>query len=132
MLDFLRTLQEKDINSTQLGKLRKYNLARGDKSVHFKGTLIAFYHAAGDSLDPEAQDKTHLETIAIFKTSARYLIYYVLNYQNNEHITGRQVHVHATSDLDAADRFIQAMAYANKRAFAQGVMDDARAMDKNS
>ncbi|GFK93469.1 hypothetical protein NNJEOMEG_01302 [Fundidesulfovibrio magnetotacticus] len=132
MFPFLRTLREKDINSTQLGKARTYRLARGDQTMTFKGRLLGFYHAEGDCLEPEAQNKTHLLTIAIFRTSSRYLIYYVLNYVNNEHLSGRQVHVHATPDLEAAARFVDAMTYANRKSFAQGVLEDARATDASS
>lgn len=130
MFSILRTLKEKNIDSTNLGKLRTYSLARGDRSVRFRGKLLGFYHASGDCLEPEAQNKTHLETIAIFKTQTRYLIYYVLHYLNNEHLSGRHVHVHATPTLDEAARFIDAMTYANKRSFAQAVVEDARAMDR--
>jgi len=129
MFDIIRTLREKDINSTNLGKTRRFALARGDRSFRFRGKLIAFYHAAADSLDPEAQNKTHLESIAIFKTLSRYLIYYVIDYQNNEHLSGKHVHLHATASLEGAERFIGAMAYANKRAFANAVIEDAKAMD---
>lgn len=130
MFDFLRTLREKDINSTQLGKVRRFRLARGDRSVNFKGKLLSFYHAEGDSVEPQAQDKTRLETIAIFRTLTRYLIYYVLEYQNNEHISGKQVHLHATASLEGAERFIAAMAYVNKRAFSPAVIEDAQEMDR--
>lgn len=130
MFDLIRTLREKDINSTNLGKNRRYRLTRGDRSVSFKGRLLSFYHAASDCLEPEAQNKTHLESIAIFRTLTRYLIYYVLEYQNNEHISGKQVHLHATASLEAAERFIGAMTYVNKRAFAQAVIEDARASDR--
>ncbi|WP_243360387.1 hypothetical protein [Fundidesulfovibrio terrae] len=130
MFDFLRTLGEKDINSMQLGKPRKYKLARGDRSMLFKGKLLSFYHASGDCLEPAAQNQTHLATIAIFRTQTRYLIYYVLEYINNEHISGKQVHVHATATMDETARFIDAMAYVNKKSFAHAVVDDARNQDR--
>jgi len=126
MLAFLRTLREKDINSTNLGKPRNYRLARGEQTMSFRGRLLGFYHAEGDCLEPEAQNKTHLTTIAIFRTRTRYLIYYVLNHVNNEHLSGRQVHIHATKDLDSAERFVGAMAYSNRKSFMLGVMEDAR------
>jgi len=130
MFNLIRTLKEKDINSTNLGKQRRFQLARGDRTVRFKGKLLSFYHAAADSLDFEAQNKTRLETIAIFRTLSRYLIYYVLEYQNNEHLSGKQVHLHATSSLEGAERFIGAMTYVNRKSFAQAVIDDARVMDR--
>ncbi len=130
MFDHFRTFREKDIVSTSLGKTRTYRLTRGDRVMTFKGRLLGFYHAADDCLEPAAQNQTHLESIAIFKTASRYLIYYVLHYKNNEHLSGRQVHVHATPDLDTAQRFIDAMAYTNKRAFAHAVVEDARAQDQ--
>ncbi|MBI4805979.1 MAG: hypothetical protein HY795_12160 [Desulfovibrio sp.] len=129
MFYLLRTLRENDINSTHLGKQRKYKLARGDRSLLFRGKLLGFYHAADDCLEPAAQNQTHLATIAIFKTQTKYLIYYVLEYINNEHISGKQVHIHATSDLDGAATFINAMTYINKKSFAQAVIEDARAQD---
>ncbi|WP_243310689.1 hypothetical protein [Fundidesulfovibrio agrisoli] len=123
------THRERDINSTSLGKQRTYCLKRGDTHIRFTGKLLSFYHAADDCLEPAAQNQTHLETIALFRTQSQYLIYYVLLYQNNEHLSGRHVHLHATPDLDGAERFIGAMAYVNKRAFATAVVEDARAMD---
>ena len=129
MFSFARTLREKDINSTNLGKPRNYRLARGEQIMTFRGRLLGFYHAEGDCLEPEAQNKTHLTTIAIFRTRTRYLIYYVLNHVNNEHLSGKQVHIHATQDMDAAERFVNAMTYANRKSFVQGVIEDARAAD---
>lgn len=129
MFGFLRTLKEKDINSTKLGKLRNYSLARGERTLSFRGRLLGFYHAEGDALEVSAQDKTLLETIAIFRTRTRYLIYYQIHHHNNEHLSGRQVHIHVTDDLDGAAAFIDAMVYPNKRAFADGVIEDARSTD---
>lgn len=128
MFDFI-TLREKDINSTKLGKPRKFKLTRGDHALLFKGKLLSFYHAADDSLEPAAQNQTHLDTIAIFRTQTKYLIYYVLDYVNNEHMTGKHVYVHATPDLDGAARFIGAMTYVNKKAFEKAVVEDARIVD---
>ncbi|MFZ5426812.1 MAG: hypothetical protein ACOZEN_07545 [Thermodesulfobacteriota bacterium] len=129
MFDFIRTLREKDINSTNLRKNRRWLLTRGDRTVRFKGKLLSFYDASADCLDPEAQNKTRLETIAIFRTLSRYLIYYVLEYLNNEHISGKQVHLHATSSIEGAERFIGAMTYVNRKSFAQAIIEDARAAD---
>jgi len=129
MFYLLRTLRENDINSTHLGKQRKYRLSRGNRSLLFRGKLLGFYHAADDCLTPAAQNQTHLSSIAIFKTQTKYLIYYVLEYINNEHISGKQVHIHATPDLDGAANFINAMTYINKKSFAQAVVEDSRAQD---
>ena len=118
------------INSTQLGKPRKYKLARGDRSMLFAGKLLSFYHASGDCLEPAAQNQTHLATIAIFRTQTRYLIYYVLEYINNEHMTGKHVHVHATPTMDETARFIDAMVYVNKKSFAHSVVEDALSQDR--
>jgi hypothetical protein len=129
MFYFPRTLREKDINSTNLGKLRTYKLVRSERTISFRGRLLGFYHASGDSLEPAAQNQTHLESIAIFKTNTRYLVWYVLEYLNNEHIEGRRVQVHAAPTLDGVARFIDAMTYVNKKSFAQAVVEDARAQD---
>lgn len=129
MFFFSRTLKEKDINSTYLGKLREYKLARSERTIRFKGRLLGYYHASDDCLEPAAQNQTHLETIAIFRTATRYLVYYVLQYLNNEHISGRRVHIHAAPTLDDLARFVDSMTYANKRAFANAVIEDARAKD---
>lgn len=128
MFDSIRTLREKDINSTQLGKTRSYKLTRGGLLFSFKGMLLGFYHIAGDSLDQEVQNQTHLTTIAIFKTQNRYIIYYALEYKNNDHIEGRKTHIHATSTLEDARRFIDAMTYPNKKTFAV-VTEDASACE---
>lgn len=130
MIGILRTLKENDINSTNLGKLRRYSLARGERTLSFRGRLLGFYHAEGDALEVSAQDKTLLETIAIFRTRTRYLIYYLIHHHNNEHLSGRQVHIQVTGDLDGAASFIDAMIYPNKRSFADGVVADARATDE--
>lgn len=129
MFSFLGKCREKDINSSNLGKTRTYKLARGQTFFVFTGRLLSYYDVAADCLEPEAQNKTHLESIALFKTRTRYLIYYVLLYQNNEHLDGRVVHVHATDDLDGADRFLCAMTYVNKRSFYPDVIKDARVQD---
>ena len=129
MFGIRRILKEKDINSTNLGKFRTYRLVRSERTISFKGKLLGYYHASGDSLEPAAQNQTHLESIAIFKTSTRYLVWYVLEYLNNEHLSGRKVHVHAAPSLDAVARFIDSMTYVNKKSFAQAVVEDARAQD---
>lgn len=121
--------REKDINSTNLGKVRQYKLIRGDKTMSFKAKLLGFYHAEGDCLEQAAQNQTHLRSIAIFKTQTKYLIWYVLYYQNNEHLSGKHVHVHAVEDMQGVARFVEAMAYVNKRAFFPAVVEDALAKD---
>ncbi|GAB6039142.1 hypothetical protein JCM15519_37010 [Fundidesulfovibrio butyratiphilus] len=129
MFSFFGKCREKDINSSSLGKTRTYKLARGETFFVFTGRLLAYYNVAADCLEPEAQNKTHLQSIALFKTRTRYLIHYVLHYENNEHIEGKVVHVHATDDLDGADKFLSAMTYANKRAFYPDIIQDAREQD---
>ena len=126
---FNRIRRERDINSTNLGKNRQYRLIRGDKTLSFKGKLLGFYHAEGDCLEQAAQNQTHLQSIAIFRTQTQYLIWYVLNYVNNEHLSGKHVHVHATGDMAGAAKFIEAMAYVNKRAFYPAVVEDAMVKD---
>ncbi len=126
---FSRTFREKDINSTNLGKIRQYTLLRGDIKLSFKGQLLGFYHAEGDCLEQAAQNQTHLRSIAIFKTQTRYLIWYVLYYQNNEHLSGKYVHAHAAGDMSGVAKFIEAMTYVNKRAFFPAVVEDAQAKD---
>ena len=126
---FSRTRREKDITATSLGKPRQWKLARGDRGIRFTGRLLGFYHLADDSVEPAVQNQTHLESIAIFKTHAHYLVYYVIRYVNNEHLSGRHVHVRVTRDLDQTAAFIGAMAYVNKKSFAQAVVADARSQD---
>ena len=130
MLFFSRALTEKDINPIRLGKLRTYRLSRNGQVLRFNGRLLSSYSIFGDSLEPEAQRQTHLESIAIFKTRTRYLLYYVVQYLNNDHISGRQVGIHAAPTLDELAAFIDSMHYVNKKSFAHAVIDDARAQDK--
>ena len=125
-----RTLTEKDIDATRLGKRRSYSLPRNGQDLRFTGKLLAYYSVAGDCLEPEAQYQTHLASIAIFKTRTRYLVYYVIQHPADELSTGRQVSIHAAPTLDALDAFIDSMRYANKKSFAHAVIDDARAQDK--
>jgi len=127
---FTRTLTEKDINATRLGKLRAYSLTRNSQAVHFKGKLLGYYSVSGDCLEPAAQYQTHLESIAIFKTQTRYLVYYIIRRPDNEHAMRRQVSIHAAPTLDHLAAFIDSMHYANKKAFAHAVIDDARTQDK--
>jgi len=127
---FNRIRREKDINSTNLGKTRQFKLIRGEKTMSFKGALLGFYHAEGDCVEQAAQNQTHLQSIAIFRTSTRYLIWYVLNYQNNEHLSGKHVHIHAAGDMQGVARFIEAMVYVNKRSFYPAVVEDAQAQDR--
>ena len=126
---FKRIRRERDINSTNLGKVRQYKFVRGDQTLTFKGKLLGFYHAEGDCVEKPAQNQTTLQSIAIFRTSTRYLIWYVLSYENNEHLSGKHVHVHATPDMAGAARFVEAMTYVNKRSFFPAVVEDSQAQD---
>jgi hypothetical protein len=126
---FSRTRRERDINSVSLGKAHSWKLARGEVSIRFHARLLGFYHLAGDCQDINVQNQTHLETIAIFKTSQRYLVYYQVNYLNNEYLSGHHVFVRAVDSLEGASRFIQTMDYVNKKSFAQAVVEDAAAQD---
>jgi len=125
-----RTLTEKDIDATRLGRRRSYSLPRNGQALRFTGKLLGYYSIAGDCLEPAAQYQTHLESIAIFKTRTRYLLYYVIQHPASEISTGRQVGLRAASTLDDLAVFIDSMHYANKKSFAHAVIDDARAQDK--
>ena len=127
---FSRVRREDDITASNLGKTRTWNLARGDRDVRFTGRLLGFYHLADDAVEPAVQNQTHLESIAIFKTKAQYFIYYRINHINNEHASGRQIHVRLTRDMEETAAFIESMTYANKRSFARAVVEDARVQDR--
>ncbi len=125
-MPFLRPLTEKCLAPKHLGKVRRYRLSRGDGALVFTGALLSYHHHADEKDAPEYPGVCHLATLALFRTrKGRFLVYYIVDYPEDEHISGRHQYVRLLPEFSDVERFVSAMAYVNVEGFRAKVLKEA-------
>ncbi|QLA14961.1 hypothetical protein [Desulfolutivibrio sulfoxidireducens] len=123
---FMRTLTEKCLAPKYLGKTRRYRLTRGDGGLVFTGTLLSYHNHADEKDAPEYPGVCHMVTLALFRTrKGRFLVYYLVDYPEDEHISGQHQYVRVLPDFAAVERFVGAMTYVNVAGFRTKVLGEA-------
>ncbi len=126
MFPFLRPITEKDLSENLRGKPKRYRLTRNSGAVAFTGTLLTLFCHEDDPDAPLAPGASHVDTLAVFQTQGgRLLIYYVVEYPELEHISGKHEYAHVCADANELRSFLAAMAYPNKSRFADRVLAEA-------
>jgi hypothetical protein len=125
---FWRTLTEKSLSPKLVGKMRRFRLTRGDGAVAFTGELLACRRHADQEDAPEYPGICHLLVLALFRTrKGRFVVYYIVDYTEDEHISGEHQYVTLLSDFSEVARFVAAMSYVNAPDFREKVLSDAQA-----
>ncbi len=121
-----RPLTEKCLAPKHLGKVRRYRLSRGDGAVVFTGTLLSYHNHADEKDAPEYPGVCHLVTLAAFRTrKGRFLVYYIVEYPEDEHISGQHQYVRVLPEFSDVEGFVGAMAYVNVENFRSKVLGEA-------
>jgi len=123
-----RSLTEKSLSPKLVGKMRRYRLTRGEGVLSFQGELLAYHRHADQEDAPEYPGVSHLLTLALFRTKkGRFVIYYIVDYPDNEHLCGQHQYVTHLPDFSDVSRFVGSMAYINAQPFCTKVIADATA-----
>lgn len=125
-MPLFRPLTEKCLAPKHLGKIRRYRLSRGDGALVFTGTLLSYHNHADEKDAPEYPGVCHLVTLAAFRTrKGRFLVYYIVDYPEDEHISGEHQYVRVLPEFSDVERFVGAMTYVNVENFRSKVLDEA-------
>lgn len=123
-----RSLTEKSLSPKLVGKMRRYRLSRGEGVLSFQGELLAYHRHADQQDAPEYPGVSHLLTLALFRTKkGRFVIYYIVDYPDNEHLFGQHQYVTHLPEFADVSRFVGSMAYINAEPFRTKVIADATA-----
>jgi len=111
-------LHAKHLTQKYVGKSRRFQLTRNESSVRFSGTLLAVYRISDEDEEHQFPGLTRLALLALFKTkSGRYLAYYAVDHEGNEHIDGRREYLKVCESFDALEDFVGRMRYVNAERF---------------
>ena len=125
---FWRTHTEKTLSRKLLGKERHFRLTRGNGVLSLTGELVAYHRHADQEDAPEYPGICHLLVLALFRTrKGRFVVYYIVDYTEDEHISGEHQYVTLLSDFSEVARFVAAMSYVNAPDFREKVLSDAQA-----
>ncbi len=121
-------LHAKHLTQKYVGKSKRFQLTRNDGSVRFSGTLLAVYRLGEDDEDYHFPGLTRLDLLALFRTkSGRFLAYYAVDHEGNEHIDGRREYLKVCESFEQLEDFVGRMRYVNAPRFLR-VLDQARSL----
>lgn len=125
---FWRTHTEKTLSRKLLGKERHFRLTRGNGVLSLTGELVAYHRHADQEDAPEYPGVCHLIILALFRTrKGRFVVYYIVDYPEDEHISGEHQYVTLLSGFEEVVRFVSAMSYVNAEPFREKILSDAKA-----
>jgi hypothetical protein len=122
-----RPLTEKCLAPKHLGKVRRNRrLSRGTAHWCSRGRCFSYHNHADEKDAPEYPGVCHLVTLAAFRTrKGRFLVYYIVDYPEDEHISGEHQYVRVLPEFSDVERFVGAMTYVNVENFRSKVLDEA-------